>query len=379
VAHIGYFRDECVRRRGWVGEETFADLVALCQVLPGPSSTQLGIALGILRARVLGGFAFWLGFMLPSAIVLVVFAYVVEVLGGHGDLGWLEGMEVVAVPIVAAAVWDMGRSLTPDRPRLLLALGSTILAVVLPPGWGQVAAIALGGVVGALLFRALGADADRATEDRAAIRVPIRPPIAVAVLITFGCLLVALPVARQLVEWRPLEVFESFFIVASFVFGSGHVVLPLLETATVTSGWVSQQVFLAGFGMTQAVPGPIFAFAAFLGVFAIGGVQGAVVALVAIFAPSFFLLIGVLPFWDALRRRTGFRSVLTGVNAAVVGVLVAALYHPVWTSTVRSTSDFVLVLVGFAIVFVLKAPPWIAVVVLGLLGAAFHGLGLARL
>lgn len=377
IAHLGYFRDEYVRRRGWLDEATFADLIALCQLLPGPASSELGIAIGILRARLLGGFAAWLGFTLPSAILLTAFAFAVQILGS-GDLPWLHGLQVVAVVVVANAVWSMGKTLTPDRPRLLVALGGAVLATGLPTGWGQVAAILLGAAAGVAFFRDAGqggADAGH----RVHIEVPIRRVTGAVVLGVFGALLLGLTILRQLVVSRPLAIFQSFFVVASFVFGGGHVVLPLLQAQVVPPGWVSESQFLAGYGAAQAVPGPLFTFGAYLGEIAAGGVPGAALGLVAIFAPSFFLVFGTLPFWDALRRRTGFRSVLTGVNASVVGLLAAALYNPVWVSAVRGPSDFLLVLVGFAIVFVLQAPPWVAVIILGLLGAAFHGLSLLHI
>ncbi len=379
IAHLGYFRDEYVRRRRWLDEATYADLIALCQLLPGPASSEVGIAVGILRARLLGGFAAWVGFTLPSAILLTAFAFVVQALGGAGDLAWLHGLQVVAVVVVANAVWSMGRTLTPDRPRLLVALAAGVLATGLPPAWGQVAAILLGAVAGAVLFRSGGGSAEEAASERPRVEVPIRRLTGAVVLVVFGVLLIGLTVLRQLVEFRPLAIFQSFFVVASFVFGGGHVVLPLLQSQVVPPGWVTNTQFLAGYGAAQAVPGPLFTFGAYLGEIAAGGVPGAAVGLAGIFAPSFFLVIGTLPYWDALRRRTGFRSVLTGVNAAVVGLLAAALYNPVWTNTVHGPTDFLLVLVGFAVVFVLRAPPWVAVLLLGLLGATFHGLALLRL
>ncbi len=376
IAHLGYFRDEYVRRRQWLDEATYADLIALCQLLPGPASSELGIAIGILRARLLGGFAAWLGFTLPSAILLTAFAFAVQILGS-GDLPWLHGLQVVAVVVVANAVWSMGKTLTPDRPRLLVALGGAVVATGLPAGWGQVSAILLGAIAGVAFFR--GGERGTDPGDRLHVEVPIPRLTGAVVLGAFAVLLIGLTVLRQLVTSRPLAVFQSFFVVASFVFGGGHVVLPLLQAQVVPPGWVTESQFLAGYGAAQAVPGPLFTFGAYLGEIAAGGAPGAALGLVAIFAPSFFLVIGTLPFWDALRRRTGFRSVLTGVNAAVVGLLAAALYNPVWTSTVRGPSDFLLVLVGFALVFVLRAPPWVAVIVLGLLGALFHGLSLLHL
>ena len=381
IAHLGYFRDEYVRRRQWLDEGTYADLIALCQLLPGPASSEVGIGIGILRARLLGGFAAWLGFTLPSAIALTAFAFVVQALGGAGDLQWLHGLQVVAVVVVANAVWSMGRTLTPDRPRLLVALAAGVVTTGLPPGWAQVAAIVLGAAAGLVFFRGAGQsveDPEESTE-RMRVEVPIRRLTGGLVLGAFGVLLVGLPLLGHFVSNRPLAVFQSFFVVASFVFGGGHVVLPLLQAQVVPPGWVTNAQFLAGYGAAQAVPGPLFTFGAYLGQIAAGGVVGAAAGLVGIFAPSFFLVIGTLPFWDTLRRRTGFRSVLTGVNAAVVGLLAAALYNPVWTNTVRGPQDFLLVLVGFAAVFVVRTPPWVAVIILGVLGALLHGLSLLHL
>jgi chromate transporter len=373
IAHLGYFRDEYVARRRWLDEKTYADLVALCQLLPGPASSELGIAIGILRARLLGGFAAWLGFTLPSAIALAAFAFLVRALGTGSDLSWLHGLQVVAVVVVAQAVWSMAHTLTPDRPRIVLALVATALALVLPAGLGQVVVVVLGGAVGALFLRGSAASTESEGER---ITVPVGRRLGGAVLAVFIALLIALPVARQLIPSRPLAVFESFFVVASFVFGGGHVVLPLLQTQVVPPGWVTNQQFLAGYGAAQAVPGPLFTFSAYLGAIMTGpwgGIPGAALALVAMFAPSFFLVIGTLPFWEFLRRGA-FRAVLQGVNAAVVGLLLAALYNPVWVSTVHSNQDFLLVLVAFALLFVVKSPPWIVAVVTGALGAALYAI-----
>ncbi|MBO0708405.1 MAG: chromate efflux transporter, partial [Candidatus Dormibacteraeota bacterium] len=248
IAHLGYFREEYVRRRRWLDETTYADLIALCQLLPGPASSELGIAIGILRARLLGGFAAWLGFTLPSAIALTAFAFAVQALGGAGDLAWLHGLLVVAVVVVANAVWSMGRTLTPDRPRLLVALAAGVLATGLPPGWGQVAAILLGAIAGAVLSRGARQAVEEAAGDRLHVEVPIRRLTGSIVLVGFGVLLVGLPILRQLVSSRPLAVFQSFFLVASFVFGGGHVVLPLLQSQVVPPGWVTNGQFLAGYG-----------------------------------------------------------------------------------------------------------------------------------
>jgi chromate transporter len=375
VAHLGYFREEYVARRLWLDDRTFADLVALCQLLPGPASSELGIAIGILRARLAGGFAAWLGFTLPSAAALTAFAFLVRAMGAGSDLAWLHGLQVVAVVVVAQAVWSMARTLTPDRPRLLLALVAAAFALVIPAGLGQVIVVLLGGAVGLVALRQPAAAAP--PEERRA-RVPVGPWLGGAVLAIFAALLVALPLARQAFGGsRPLAVFESFFVVASFVFGGGHVVLPLLQAQVVPPGWVTEQQFLAGYGAAQAVPGPLFTFSAYLGAVMsgpAGGIPGAGLALAATFAPSFFLVVGTLPFWDRLRGQGAFQSALRGVNAAVVGLLLAALYNPVWVSTVHATRDFVLVLLAFGLLFVARAPPWLVVVVTGGAGAALYAL-----
>ena len=363
IAHLGYFRDEYVVRRQWLDEKTYADLIALCQLLPGPASSQLGIAIGILRARLAGGFAAWLGFTL-----------LVRALGTADDLNWLHGLQVVAVVVVAQAVWSMGRSLTPDRPRIVLALAAAAVALLAPVPWGQIAVVVGGGIVGAVLLRSVGLPAE-AEGETGSVQVPISRRLGAAVLAVFAALVIALPLAGHFLSGRPLAVFESFFEVGSFVFGGGHVVLPLLQAQVVPPGWVTNQQFLAGYGAAQAVPGPLFTFSAYLGAVMSGpvsGVPGAALALVAIFLPSFFLVIGALPFWDLLRHHGQFQAVLRGVNAAVVGLLLAALYNPVWVSTIHNTPDFVLLLVGSGLLFVGRLPPWIVVVVTGGLGAGLY-------
>ncbi len=357
VAHLGYFRDEYVVRRRWLDEATYADLVALCQFLPGPASSQVGIAIGITRAGLLGGVAAWLGFTLPSAIALVAFAYGIRVLD-VGDAGWLHGLKVAAVAVVAFAVWGMARALAPDRGRATISIVSAIAAIQFPSGLGQVAIIAAAAILGWWLLP--GAPAP-ATGPRP---VPVGRRLGATMLALFLGLLVALPIARQLVEWRALAVFDSFFRVGSLVFGGGHVVLPLLQAEVVPPGWVTTEQFVAGYGAAQAVPGPLFTFAAYLGAgmsTSPNGLVGAVVALIAIFLPSFLLIIGALPFWDALRGRSAFQAGLRGINAAVVGLLLAALYHPVWTSAIRSPTDVSLALAAFGLLALWKAPAWLVV------------------
>jgi chromate transporter len=357
VAHLGYFREEYVIRRKWLDEATYADLVALCQFLPGPASSQVSMAIGIARGGLLGGVAAWLGFTLPSAIVLVAFAYGIRLLQ-VADAGWLHGLKIAAVAVVALAVWGMARSLAPDRERATIALLSAISAILWPTQIGQVTIIAAAALVG---LRFLPGIAAPATARRP---IPVGRRLGASMLVLFFGLLVALPIARQLVGSQGLAVFDSFFRAGSLVFGGGHVVLPLLQAEVVPPGWVTSEQFVAGYGAAQAVPGPLFTFAAYLGAVMSrppNGVPGAAIALVAIFLPSFLLIVGTLPFWDALRGRPAFQAALRGINAAVVGLLLAALYQPVWTSAIRTAADVALALVAFGLLAFWKAPPWLVV------------------
>ncbi|MXW30394.1 MAG: chromate efflux transporter [Chloroflexi bacterium] len=371
VAHIGYFREAYVVRKRWLDEETFAGLVALCQFLPGPASSQLGIAIGIRRAGLLGGFAAWFAFTLPSAAALILFSYGVQSLGDQTDAGWLHGLKVVAVAVVALALWGMARTLAPDKPRITIAAVAAIALLAAPGIAAQLAVIAGGGLLGLALLRAddsspAQVDAQRGT-----------PWLAVVALLAFVALLVALPVAARVVDSGALAVADSFYRAGSLVFGGGHVVLPLLEAEVVPPDWVTKDEFIAGYGAAQAVPGPLFTFAGYLGA-AMEVVAprwlGGLLALGAIFLPSFFLVVGVLPFWERLRGVVRVRRALMGVNAAVVGLLLAALYDPVWTSAVRAPEDFALAVGAFALLAFWRVPPW-AVVALaagaGALLAAF--------
>ena len=365
VAHLGYFREEYVARRRWLDEATYADLVALCQFLPGPASSQVGIAIGITRAGLLGGVAAWLGFTLPSAIALVAFAYGLRGLG-VADAGWLHGLKVAAVAVVALAVWGMARSLAPDRERATIAIVSAVCALLWPTGVGQVAIITVAALVG---LRFLPSAATARTTPRP---VAVGRGLGAAMLALFFVLLIVLPVARQLIGSQALAVFDSFFRVGSLVFGGGHVVLPLLQAEVVPPGWVTGEEFVAGYGAAQAVPGPLFTFAAYLGA-VMGprpnGLAGAALALVAIFLPSFFMVVGALPFWDALRGRSSFQAALRGVNAAVVGLLLAALYQPVWTSAIHGPADVGLALAAFGLLAFWNAPPWLVVILAAAGGA----------
>ncbi|HZG78356.1 MAG TPA: chromate efflux transporter [Paenibacillus sp.] len=370
TAHIGYFREEYVNRKRWLDDRSFADLVALCQLLPGPASSQVGIAIGWQRAGWLGSIAAWLGFTLPSAALLAAFAWASAAVPGAADAGWLRGLELAAVAIVASAVLGMGRTLAPDRPRASIAVATAAAVLLLPHAWAQVAAIALAGAVGFALRR--GATPDAA--DAAPPAAPRGRFGAVALLCVFAALLLGLPLARE-AGWLPplLSLFESFYRAGSLVFGGGHVVLPLLEREVVPNGWVSAESFAAGYAATQAMPGPLFTFAAYLGA-ASHGWAGAAVAIVAIFLPGYLLVIGALPFWQRLRRIAGVAHAVYGINAAVVGLLLAALYDPLFTGAVTSPLDFALAAAFYALLAYWKLPPWALVLVAALAGAAVYGI-----
>lgn len=359
IAHLGYFHEEYVKRRRWIDEQSYADLVALCQFLPGPASSQVSIAIGIARARLLGGVAAWIGFTLPSALALIAFAFGIGAFASSADSGWLHGLKVVAVAVVAQAIWGMARSLCPDRERATIAIVASIVTLAWPTAVGQLTSIALAGLVGLAIFPGTTSSA------LSHMRFPIGKKLGIAAWIVFFTLLVGLPFLRQIQPSHALEVFDSFFRVGSLVFGGGHVVLPLLQTEVVGPGWVTNEQFVAGYGATQAVPGPLFTFSAYLGaVMAVepNGWTGAMLALVAIFLPSFLLIAGALPFWDLLRSMPIFPSALKGINAAVVGLLLTALYKPVWTSAIYSPADFGLGLIAFGLLMFWKCPPWLVVV-----------------
>jgi chromate transporter len=372
IAHLGYFRDEIVVRRRWMGEAEYADLVALCQFLPGPASSQVGFALGFYRAGPLGALAAWTAFTLPSALLLVAFALGAALLEGTAAQGVLHGLKLVAVAVVAQAVWGMAQSLTPDRQRAAIAVVAVAVTMLLAGSLGQVAAIVLGALAG-LAFCRNGVAAG--TTD---MRFPVRRAAGMASLALFALLLVGTPAAASAINAHGLDLFDAFYRAGSLVFGGGHVVLPLLEAETVASGWVSRDAFLAGYGAAQAVPGPLFTFAAYLG--AVGtmtpnSIAGAAIALMAIFLPGFLLLVGALPFWDALRRLKLAQAGMRGANAAVVGILGAALYDPVWTSAVLAPLDFALALAGFVALVACKAPPWTVVLALGMAGGIIGAAG----
>lgn len=370
IAHIGYFRNEFVLRRRWLDEASYTDLVALCQFLPGPASSQVGFSIGLMRAGYLGGLAAWTGFTLPSAVALVLFAYGAHVLSGPVGLGLLHGLKLVAVAIVAQAVFGMARTLCPDRPRASIAVLATALILYSSSSIAQIGAILLGGIAGFLMCRT------SASVSTAPLVLPVSRTVGITSLATFALLLLGLPLLRDWNSSQGLALFEAFYRSGALVFGGGHVVLPLLREAFVTPGWVSDNAFLAGYGAAQAVPGPLFAFAAYLGTVvnrSPHGVAGAVLGLIGIFLPGLLTLLGTLPFWGTVRARAEAQSVMRGVNAAVVGLLGAALYSPVWTSSVMTRGDFAVALIGFVLLIVWRAPP-LLVVVVGALG----GVVLAR-
>jgi chromate transporter len=376
VAHIGYFRAEFVERRRWVSENGFADLVALCQFMPGPASSQLGMSLGLLRAGPLGMLAAWIGFTMPSAVLLLVFAYGVEALGDVSNAAWLKGLKLVAVAVVAQAVWGMARSLAPDRPRATLAVAAALVALAVPSSLGQVSAIVLGAVVGLLL---LPKPTSTATAEHTPLGLKLHRGVALASIALFFVLLLLLPPVAATIDSQALRLFDAFYRAGALVFGGGHVVLPLLQAAVVPTGWVTNDAFLAGYGAAQAVPGPLFTFAAYLGAAMIpppNGIAGAAIALVAIFAPSFLLVVGLLPFWDTLRQKQGMQAMLRGVNAAVVGVLLAALYTPVWTTGVHTPAGFGLALSAFLALTLWAVPPWIVVVAGAAVAAGLGAIGI---
>jgi chromate transporter len=364
VAHIGYFRAEFVARRHWLEEGAFADIVALCQFLPGPASSQVGLSIGIMRGGLPGAFAAWLGFTMPSAVALILFGYGVGWVGDLSHAAWLHGLKIVAVAVVANALWGMARNLCPDAQRATIAVGAAIIAIALPAAYGQIAAIIAGAPIGWAFLK--GADVGSGSA-ALSIRIPRAWSILAGIL--FVALLFGLPLLKAAVQNHALAEFDSFYRSGALVFGGGHVVLPLLQAEVVPPGWVSNDAFLAGYGAAQAVPGPLFTLSAYLGTVmgpAPNGCVGALICLVAIFLPSFLLLIAALPYWETLRRQPAVQSALRGVNAAVVGILLAALYNPVWTSAIFAPRDFAVGIVAFLLLAMWGVAPWLVVI----LGAA---------
>ncbi|MDO9024795.1 chromate efflux transporter [Zwartia sp.] len=365
VAHLGYFREEFVARRRWLSERSYADLVALCQFLPGPASSQVGIALGFSRSGYMGALAAWAGFTLPSAIALILFAIGISAEGQSLSSGALQGLKIVAVAVVAQAVWGMARSLCTDVQRITIMMVATCVVLFIPSAFVQVAVIIAAGLAGLWLFK----PAKLAAHDPLPIHISRRA--GGMWLALFFILLIALPITTEYFSNQTLSIIDAFYRAGSLVFGGGHVVLPLLQTEVVPTGWVGEEVFLAGYGATQAMPGPLFTFAAFLGASmtsAPSGWTGGIIALVAVFVPSFLLVVGALPFWEQLRGNMRVQAALAGVNASVVGLLLAALYQPIWTSAILGPQDFGLALVALVALMFWKLPPWLVVIAGGLAG-----------
>jgi chromate transporter len=365
IAHLGYFREEFVTRRRWLDEAAYADLVALCQVLPGPASSQVGFALGLMRAGWLGALAAWCAFTLPSAALLVLFARGAYALVTPGGAGILHGLQLAAVAVVAQAVLGMARTLCPDRARASIAGAALLIVLFGASSVAQILAIAVGAVAGLVLCSAAAPSVPRQ------LHVPLSARGGLVALVAFFALLAALPLLRVATQSPNVALVDAFYRSGALVFGGGHVVLPLLRDAVVAPGWISDRLFLAGYGAAQAVPGPLFSFAAYLGTvlnIGPGGVRGALLALVALYLPGILVLLGALPFWQALRGSPRAQATLAGINAAVVGVLGAALYDPIWTTAVRSRGDFAVAAAGFLLLVAWRTPPLFVV-----LGSAVAG------
>lgn len=364
IAHLGYFRDELIQRRRWLDDSEYGDLVALSQFLPGPASSQVGFGLGLFRAGPAGAIVAFLAFTLPSAALMVAFAYGAPFFEGVVGGGILLGLKVVAVAIVAQAVWGMARTLTPDPVRASIAVVAAASALLLVGSVGQIGAIVIGAIAGLIFCRSA------MTPATTMIRFPVARAVGATCLILFVVLLVGLPVLAAATHWGALELFDAFYRAGALVFGGGHVVLPLLQAGVVDTGWVTPDQFLAGYGAAQAVPGPLFTFAAYLGTLSTvgpGGIAGAAIALAGVFLPGFLLLTGVLPFWNAFRARPCAQALMRGANAAVVGILAAALYDPVFTTAITGAGPFVLALICFVLLIAWRIPAW-AVVIIGAAG-----------
>lgn len=370
IAHLGYFREEFVTRRRWFDDRAYGDLVALCQFLPGPASSQVGFAIGLLRAGPLGAAAAWAGFTLPSALLMLAFALGAAALDGPLAQGILHGLKLVAVAVVAQAVLGMAKSLTPDRQRAAIAVLAVAMMVILGGVFGQIGGIVIGGLLGLVFCR------DGAIAEGLAAEMPVSRNVGLLALMGFVGLLVLAPLLTGLGQGFAL--FDAFYRAGALVFGGGHVVLPLLEAGTVGQGWLSETTFLAGYGAAQAMPGPLFTFAAFLGAAGTpepNGALGAAIALVAIFLPGLFIVLAALPFWQRLRGNAEAQAAMRGANAAVVGILALALYDPVFTSAVLGPMDFVLALAGFVALVSWKVPPLYVVVALAVAGGVIGVLG----
>lgn len=366
TAHLGYFHAEYVERKKWMSEKSYADLVALSQFLPGPASSQVGIGVGVMRGGVLGGLTSFIGFTLPSVIVLMIFASLMTTFD-ISEAGWIHGLKIVAVVIVLHAILGMSKNLTPDIERKVIALFALVATLLFQSVFTQVGVILIAAVIGFILFKNHEAD-----DNKKAPTFPIRKSFSAVCLALFFVLLFALPALRELTGSYWIAVVDSFYRAGSLVFGGGHVVLPLLEQELVPMGWISAEEFLAGYGATQAVPGPLFTFAAYLGT-VMNGWIGGLIATAAIFLPAFLLILGALPFWDMLRNNEKVKGAVMGVNAAVIGILISALYTPIWTSSILEPVHFALAAILFVMLVYFKLPPWV-IVVTGAIGGMLIGL-----
>ncbi|MGI2329447.1 chromate efflux transporter [Planococcus sp. YIM B11945] len=364
TAHLGYFREEYVNKRKWLDDRTYADLVALCQFLPGPASSQVGISIGMLRGGIVGGVLSWLGFTMPSVVLLILFAMFIA--SGTFDSGWLSGLKIVAVAIVANALMGMGKSLAPDKPRIAIAVGAAAAVLLWPEVFVQLAVILLAGAAGYLLYR------KEEAPEAAKIALGFGKKTGIAAWMLFAVLLIGLPLLRPMVHSVNFAIFDIFYRVGSIVFGGGHVVLPMLEREVVP-GFLSADIFLSGYGAAQAVPGPLFTLSAYLGQLMASG-TGALIAVFAMFLPSFLLVLGTLPFWAAIRTQKGLQAALKGINAGVVGILLAALYDPVFVSSIHGTADFAIAIAAFSMLVYFKLAPWKVVLATAVLGAAAYGI-----
>lgn len=365
IAHLGYFRDEFVSRRKWLPESSYADLVALCQFLPGPASSQVGLALGLSRAGYRGAMAAWAGFTLPSAIALMLFAMGISTYGEILPSGALHGLKIVAVAVVAQAVWGMSKNLCTDVLRVTIMAAATCAVLLFPTALGQISVIVVSAILGVILFK------PEDVSDHEPLPLVVGKRTGLVFLVLFLSLLAGLPILAEIVPSQTLSMVDSFYRAGSLVFGGGHVVLPLLQAEVVPSGWVTNEVFLAGYGAAQAVPGPLLTFSAFLGASMnsdLSGVIGATICLLTIFTPSFLLVVAALPFWEELRRNARMQTALSGINAAVVGLLLAALFNPIWTSAIHKPQDFALGLIAFVALMFWKLPPWLVVAGTGIAG-----------
>ncbi len=359
TAHLGYFHNEYVRRRKWMDEKSYADLVALAQFLPGPASSQVGIGIGVMRGGLIGGIVSFIGFTLPSVIALILFALLLQSFD-VSDAGWIKGLKIVAVAVVAHAILGMAKNLAPDLKRKALALLALIGTLLWPSSLSQIGVILIAALIGYMLYK----NSAETTEGR--IKFPVTKKIGALSLALFFAFLVSLPILREVTGSYWVAMFDSFYRAGSLVFGGGHVVLPLLEREFVQTGWLTEEAFLAGYGATQAVPGPLFTFAAYLGA-VMNGWAGGLFATAAIFLPAFLLIVGVLPFWDALRTNQKVKGAIMGVNAAVLGILISAFYTPIWTSSITQPADFALAAILFSLLVYWKLPPWV-IVLCGALG-----------